>query len=57
MKQSLATHEIPTPKLLIKHQKTINGKGEFPTSLVIPATNFTVTFSKLIYLDKAKVNY
>ena len=41
----------------------MNEKGEYPTRLVIPATNFTATFSKLGYLrikkmlDKAKVNY
>ena len=40
-----------------------NEKGEFPTRLVIPATNFTATFSKIDYLgikrcmDKGKVNY
>jgi len=40
---------IPTPKLLIKdHKKKIN--GHYPTRLVIPATNFTATFSKLGYL-------
>ena len=47
---------------LIYHKK-INEKGEFPTRLVIPATNFTATFSKIGYLgikrclDKVKVNY
>ena len=47
----------------IKDHKTINDKGEFPTRLVIPATNFTATFSKIVYLgikrclDKGKVNY
>ena len=62
-RQSLATRAILSPKLLIKDHKTINEKGEFPTRLVIPATNFTVTFSKIGYLgikrclDKGKVNY
>ena len=42
---------------------SINDKGEFPTRLVIPATNFTTTFYKIGYLgikrrlDKGKVNY
>ena len=63
VRQSLATKAIPAPKLLIKDHKTINEKGEFPTRLVIPATNFTATFSKIGYLgikrclDKGKVNY
>ena len=63
MRQSLTTRAIPSPKLLMKDHKTINKKGEFPTRLVIPATNFMVTFSKIGYLgikrvlDKGKVNY
>ena len=54
---------IPSPKLLIKDHKTIKEKGEFPTRLVIPAKNFTATFSKIGYLgikmclDKGKVKY
>ena len=54
---------IPYTKLPIKDHKTINQKGGFPTRLVIPATNFTATFSKIGYLgikrclDKGKVNY
>ena len=63
VRQSLATRAILSPKLLIKDHKTINDKGEFPTRLVIPTTNFTATFSKIGYLgikrclDKGKVNY
>ena len=63
VRQLLATRAIPSPKLLIKDHKTINGNGEFPTRLVIPAANFTTTFSKIGYLvikrclDKGKVNY
>ena len=63
MRQSLATRAIPSPKLIIKDHKTINENREFPTSLVIPATNFTATFSKIGYLginrflNKGKVNY
>ena len=54
---------IPYPKLLTKDHKKINKKAEFPTRLVISATNFTETFSKLghlgikIMMDKLKVNY
>ena len=50
MRELLATKVIPSPKLLIKYHKTINKKGGFLTMLVIPATNFTMTFSKLGYL-------
>ena len=63
VRQSLATRAIPSPKLLIKDHKIINNKGEFPTRLVIPATNFTATFSKIGYLgikrplDKGKLRY
>ena len=62
VRQSLAMKSIPYPKLLIKDHKTINKKGRFPESLVIPAMNFTATFSKIGYLgikrllDKVKVN-
>ena len=61
--QSLATKAIPAPKLLIKDHKTFNNKGQFLTRLVVPATKFTATFSKIGYLrikrclDKIKVNY
>ena len=63
MRQLLALRAIPSPKLLIKHHKKINQKWEFPTRLVIQATNFTTTFSKIRYfgtkrcLDKREVNY
>ena len=49
--------------ILIKNHNKIEEKGKFPTKLVIPATNFTATFSKIGYLgikrflDKGKVNY
>ena len=49
-RQSLATQAILSPKLVIKDHKKINKKGEFPTRLVIPAKNFTATFSKICYL-------
>ena len=63
VRQLLTTRAIPSPKILVKYHKTINKKGDFPTSLVIPTTNFTTTFSKISYLgikrcpDKGKVNY
>ena len=63
VRQSLATQAILSPEILIKYHKKINAKGGLPTRLVISATNFTATFSKIIYigikrvLDKAKVKY
>ena len=45
----IATREILYPKLLIKYHKIIK-KGGFPMILVIIATNFTKTFSKIGYL-------
>ena len=61
--QLLATQAMISTKLLIKCHNKINEKGGFPTRLVIPATNFTATFSKIVCLgikrclDKGKVNY
>jgi hypothetical protein len=49
--------------LLIKDHKEINDDGNYPTRLVVPATNFTAAFSKLGYIgikkivDKAGINY
>ena len=63
MRKFLATREIPSPKKLIKDHNKIDKKGRFSNRLVIPATNFTATFSKIGYLeiksmlDKAKVKY
>ena len=42
---------IPTPKILIKDHKTPNDQGDFPTRLVVPATNFTAGFPKLGYMS------
>ena len=48
--ESLKTKAIPTHKLLIKDHKKLTSMGEFPTSIVIPATNFSDTFAKVGYL-------
>ena len=54
---------IQYPKILIKDHKKINKKGKLTTRLVIPATNFTVTFSEIGFLEikrmleRAKVKY
>ena len=63
VEQFLATQAIPSTKLLIKYHKTINNKWGFPTRFVIPAMKFTMTFSKIGYLEikiilyKSNVNY
>ena len=63
VKESLNSKAIPSPKLLIKDHKEINDDGNYPTRLVVPATNFTSAFSKLGYIgikkivDKAGINY
>ena len=63
VKSSLDSKAIPSPKLLIKDHKEINDDGNYPTRLVVPATNFTSAFSKLGYIgikkiiDKAGINY
>ena len=48
--KSLKTKSVPTPKLLITDHKTFTSKGDFPTRLVIPATDFSATFAKVGYL-------
>jgi hypothetical protein len=63
VKESLNSKAIPSPKLLIKDHKEINDDGNYPTRLVVPATNFTAAFSKLGYIgikkiiDEAGINY
>ena len=63
IQESLTSKAIPQPQLLVKDHKPKNGSGNFPTRLVIPATNFTAAFSKLGYLgikkvlDEHNVNY
>ena len=43
-------------KILTKYHNTINKKGLFPARMVIPATTFTATLSKIGYLE-IKANY
>jgi hypothetical protein len=63
VREFLNSKAIPSPKLLIKDHKEINDDGNYPTRLVVPATNFTAAFSKLGYigikriLDEAGINY
>ena len=63
LEESLKSHAIPMPQLLIKDHKPPNKTCTYPTWLVIPAMNFFATFSKIGYsmlkalLDKNRVNY
>jgi hypothetical protein len=47
----------------MKDHKESNDDGNYPTRLVVPATNFTSAFSKLVYIgikkimDEAGINY
>jgi hypothetical protein len=45
---------IPQPKILIKDHKKPDYDGNFPTRLVVPATNFTAGFPKLGYMGSKK---
>eukprot|EP00957_Ditylum_brightwellii_P187361 14269936-Ditylum_brightwellii.AAC.1 len=63
LKEGIASKAIPQLQLLVKDHKEPNDNGSFTTRLVISATNFTSTFSKLGYLginrvlDDNKVKY
>jgi hypothetical protein len=63
VKESINSKAIPAPKLLIKDHKEIDDDGNYPTRLVVPATNFTSAFPKLGYIgiqkifDENKINY
>eukprot|EP00957_Ditylum_brightwellii_P050142 3801315-Ditylum_brightwellii.AAC.1 len=48
--EGISSKEIPQPQLLIKDHKELESDGEYPTRLVIPATTFTATFSKVGYM-------
>ena len=41
---------IPKPKILIKDHKELTSMGNFPTRLMVPATNVSATFTKVDYL-------
>eukprot|EP00957_Ditylum_brightwellii_P037332 2825488-Ditylum_brightwellii.AAC.1 len=44
--ENINSRAIPEPQLLIKDHKK-KKDGQYPTRLVIPATNFAATFSKI----------
>ena len=57
------SRQLPTSRLLIKDHKKCGADGEFPTRLLIPATNFTQCYAKMGYkiiknlFDKNRVSY
>eukprot|EP00957_Ditylum_brightwellii_P149256 11366643-Ditylum_brightwellii.AAC.1 len=55
LQEGLDSKAIPQPQLLIKDHKDWKQDGDYPARSVIPATNFTATFSKIGYLIIKKV--
>eukprot|EP00957_Ditylum_brightwellii_P154230 11737092-Ditylum_brightwellii.AAC.1 len=53
--ENLNSRAIPEPQLLIKDHKKLQKDGHHPTRLVIPATNFAATFSKICYMAIKKI--
>eukprot|EP00957_Ditylum_brightwellii_P198074 15090802-Ditylum_brightwellii.AAC.1 len=49
LREGIASKAILQPQLLIKDHKDRETNGDYLTRLVIPATNFTATFSKVGY--------
>jgi hypothetical protein len=48
--ENIRLKAIPQPKILIKDHKKPDREGNFPTRLVVLATNFTAGFPKLGYM-------
>ena len=63
IQEALDSKAVPSPKALIKDHKDPDENGNFPSRLVIPATNFNAPFAKVGYLgikgilDKNKIIY
>eukprot|EP00957_Ditylum_brightwellii_P077623 5899262-Ditylum_brightwellii.AAC.1 len=57
LQEGIASKAILQSQLLVKDHKEPEEDGSFPTRLVIPATNFTATFSKLGYLGIKQILY
>lgn len=53
--ETIKSQSIPSPHFLIKDHKDPDDVGNFPTRLVIPATNFTALYSKLGYLGVKRI--
>ena len=47
--ETINSKAIPTPKILIKDHKKADASGEYPSRLLVPATNFTQAFPKIGY--------
>ena len=62
LESSINSYGVPSPKLLIKDHKKKNQNGDYPTRLLVPATNFVLAFPNLGYqgikniLDEAEVD-
>ena len=50
LKEKIQSKAIPYPKILVKDHKKAGPDGNYPTRLVVPATNFTAGFPKIGYL-------
>ena len=50
IQETIDSKAVPTPKLLIKDHKKPDPKGNFPTRLICPASNFTAGFPKIGYI-------
>ena len=61
--KSIDSRSIPTPKLIIKDHKKQDQNGDYPSRLIVPASNFISGFPRLGYLgirrilDENKINY
>eukprot|EP00957_Ditylum_brightwellii_P145655 11089980-Ditylum_brightwellii.AAC.1 len=55
LQESLDAKAIPHPQLFVRDNKDKDERGNFPTRLVIPAANFTATFSKIGYMGTKRV--
>ena len=53
--ESINSKSIPTPKLLIKDHKNPEKSGNFPSRLVVPATNFAAGFPRIGYLGIKRI--
>ena len=52
IKETIDSKSIPTPKSLIKDHKDLNEDEDFPTRIVIPATNFTAISKTRIHWNQ-----
>ena len=55
IQEKILTQGISTPILSVKDHKIRNEEGDFPTTIIVPAINFTAGFAKLGYLGIKKI--